>query len=126
MLPVGVLTSHFGHLCYSRKLLTLLRRSFMVSIDIRSVSISVFTIATNVQIKEQSRYLSPRRRCFDPSLVCVGFVVDKLALGQLFFLEYFRFPSQCHFTNNPYAFIRLPPTRCNLKQTTVSVNNTLK
>jgi hypothetical protein len=38
-----------------------------------------------------SRRLSPRRPGFDPGSVHVGFVVDKVALGQVFPPEYFGF-----------------------------------
>lgn len=41
----------------------------------------------------------------DPSLVHVGYVVDKGVLGQKF-LEYFRFPCQYHNISAPYTFIR--------------------
>ena len=36
--------------------------------------------------------LSPRRPDFDSGSVHVEFVVDKVALGQVFFPEYFSFP----------------------------------
>jgi hypothetical protein len=41
------------------------------------------------------------------------FVVDKVALGQVF-LQYFSFPCQYHSTNAPYSFIHLPPTLYNV------------
>jgi hypothetical protein len=44
--------------------------------------------------------LSPRRPGFDPRSVHVGFVVDKVALGQVF-SEYFGFPRQFHSTGAP-------------------------
>jgi hypothetical protein len=40
--------------------------------------------------------LSPRRTGFDPRSVHVGFVVDKVALGQVF-PEYFSFPMPIPF-----------------------------
>ena len=36
--------------------------------------------------------ISPRRPGFDPGPVHVGFMLDKVALGQVFFPEYFGFP----------------------------------
>jgi hypothetical protein len=41
--------------------------------------------------------LSPRRAGLDPGSVHVGFVVDKVALGQVFFPEYFGFPLSISF-----------------------------
>jgi hypothetical protein len=41
--------------------------------------------------------LSPRRPGFDPGSVHVGFVVDKVALGQVFPPEYFGFPLSISF-----------------------------
>jgi hypothetical protein len=41
--------------------------------------------------------LSPRRSGVDPGSVYVGFVVDKVALGQVFFPEYFGFPLSVSF-----------------------------
>jgi hypothetical protein len=38
----------------------------------------------------------PRRQVFEPGLSHVGFVVDKVAVGQ-FFSEYFGFPCQFYF-----------------------------
>jgi hypothetical protein len=44
--------------------------------------------------------LLPWRPGFDPGSVYVGFVVDKVALGQVF-PEYFVFPCQFHSTGAP-------------------------
>jgi hypothetical protein len=41
--------------------------------------------------------LSPRRPGFDPGSVHVGFMVDKVALGQVFPPEYFGFPLSISF-----------------------------
>jgi hypothetical protein len=40
--------------------------------------------------------LSPRRSGFDPQSVYVGFVVDKVVLGQVFFPSTSVFPCQFH------------------------------
>jgi hypothetical protein len=88
--------------------------------------------------------LSKWRPGFKHTSVCVAFVVDKVALGQVFrqvlrfspvstipptlhihsfiyhrrcimFLsQYFSFPSQYHSTNAPYSFIHLPSTLYNV------------
>jgi hypothetical protein len=44
--------------------------------------------------------LLPRRLGFDPMSVCVGFVVDKVALGQAF-PQVLRFPCQFNSTGAP-------------------------
>jgi hypothetical protein len=41
--------------------------------------------------------LSPRKPVFDPGSIHVGFVVEKVALGQVFFFEYFGFPLSISF-----------------------------
>jgi hypothetical protein len=46
------------------------------------------------------KVIIPRRLRFDPESVHVGFLVDKVALGQVF-LEYFGFPCQFHCTGAP-------------------------
>jgi hypothetical protein len=53
--------------------------------------------------------LSPRRPKFDSRSIHVRFVVDKLALRQVF-LHYRCFPCQYNATNAPYARILLSPT----------------
>jgi hypothetical protein len=48
---------------------------------------------------------SPWMPCFAPTLICVGFLMDKVALGQVFFLSSSVFP--CHFHSTaaaPYSF----------------------
>jgi hypothetical protein len=45
--------------------------------------------------------LPPRRPGFDPGSVHVGFVVDKVALGQVFSLSSSVFPCQFHSTGAP-------------------------
>jgi len=54
--------------------------------------------------------LSPRRPGFDPRPVSVGFMLDKLALGQVFCLSNFVFLRHCPPAIAPYTFIHLPPT----------------
>jgi hypothetical protein len=44
---------------------------------------------------------SPQRPGFDPGSVHVRFVVDKVALGQVFFSELSVFPCQFHSTGAP-------------------------
>jgi hypothetical protein len=56
---------------------------------------------------------SPRRFRFDHRPVHVRFVMDKVALRQVF-PQYFRFPCQYHSTNAPHSFIHLPPTLYNV------------
>jgi hypothetical protein len=46
----------------------------------------------------------PRRSAFDPGSGQVGFVVDKVALGQIF-SEYLGFPCQSSFTKFPIIII---------------------
>jgi hypothetical protein len=46
-------------------------------------------------------YLSPRRPGFFPRSVHVGFVVDKVALGQVFLPSTSVFPCQFHSTGSP-------------------------
>jgi hypothetical protein len=45
--------------------------------------------------------LPPRRPGFDPGSVRVGFVVDKVALGQVFLPSTSVFPCQIHSTGAP-------------------------
>jgi hypothetical protein len=61
-------------------------------------------------LKEFVTDLLPQRPGFDPRLVHVGFVVDEVALGQVFLKV---FPCHCHSTT-PYL-IHLPFTLCNLR-----------
>jgi hypothetical protein len=55
-----------------------------------------------------------RRPGFNPRSVHVGFVVDKVALGQDFSPSASVFPCQYHAINAPYSFIHLPPTVYNV------------
>jgi hypothetical protein len=48
------------------------------------------------QLKQLVAGFSPRRLGFDPGSGQVGFVVDKVALGQVF-SDYFGFPCQSSF-----------------------------
>ena len=48
--------------------------------------------------------VSPRRRGFNPRSVDMRFVVDKVALGQVFALVIRFSPCQHHSTNAPYSF----------------------
>jgi hypothetical protein len=48
------------------------------------------------EFNAMSKYLSPRRPRFELRLDHVGFVVDKVTLGQVF-SEYFGFPCQFSF-----------------------------
>jgi hypothetical protein len=49
---------------------------------------------------------SPERPGLSSRPVCVGFVMDKVALGQVyFFSKYFGFPRNFHLTDGPYLFI---------------------
>jgi hypothetical protein len=48
------------------------------------------------QLKQLAAGFSPRRPGFKPGYGQVGFVVDKVALGQVF-SEYFGFPCQSSF-----------------------------
>lgn len=50
----------------------------------------------------------------NPRLVHIGFMVDKSALGQVFFLNVSFLPCQYHSTNAQYSFIHLPPMMYNL------------
>jgi hypothetical protein len=47
--------------------------------------------------------LSPSGPGFVPRLVRVGFVMDRVALGQVF-LQGLRFPRQYHPINAPYSY----------------------
>ena len=57
--------------------------------------------------------ISQRRHKIDPKLVHLKFIMRK-EHWEMFFSEYFSFPSQYHSTNAPYSFIRLPPTQYNV------------
>jgi hypothetical protein len=55
--------------------------------------LKIYTLKKAVPWLRQSvAGFSPRRPGFDPGSVHVGFVVDKVALGQIFPPEYFGFP----------------------------------
>jgi hypothetical protein len=49
------------------------------------------------RLRQLAAGLSPRRPGFDAGSVHVGFVVDKVALGQVFPPEYFSFPLSVSF-----------------------------
>jgi hypothetical protein len=46
--------------------------------------------------------------------IYVGFVVDKVALWQVFLQVHWFFPCLYHYMNFPYSFINLSPTLYNL------------
>jgi hypothetical protein len=54
--------------------------------------------------------LSPRRPGFDPRPVNVGFMSDKVALGQVFLRIILFSPRHCPSASVPYTFIHLSPT----------------
>jgi hypothetical protein len=65
-------------------------------------------------IAEAVTSCSLQRPRFDPKPVHVGYVMNEMAMEQVFF-EYFGFPCKYHFTSALYAyFIHLPLTRYNL------------
>jgi hypothetical protein len=59
-----------------------------IHIQLHAVSLSnvlnVTSAVSNVETRPLAAGLPPRRPGFDPGLVHVGFVVDKVALGQVF------------------------------------------
>jgi hypothetical protein len=58
--------------------------------------------------------LSPSRCGLKSWPICMGFLMDKVALGQAS-LEYFGFPpSHYHSTNAPFTFMHVSPMLCNL------------
>lgn len=74
---------------------------------------------TYVQTKER-RAVPWHRRCrflwrpgFIPNPVHVGFIIEEVALGQIFFSDTSVFPSPCHSTIAPYCHIT--PTQCGSK-----------
>ena len=51
--------------------------------------------------------LLPRRLGFVPRSMYVGFVVDKVAVGEIFSRVFWFFPCQYHSTSVPYSFIHI-------------------
>jgi len=60
-----------------------------------------------------TRLVTLQRSGFGSILIQVGFLVDKVELGQVpaSVLRFFR---QCHSINNPYPFLQMSPTLLNL------------
>jgi hypothetical protein len=54
------------------------------------------------------------RTGFNPRSVCVGVLVDKVAMGTGFAPSTSFFHRQYHSTSSPYSFTRLSPTYINL------------
>jgi hypothetical protein len=67
---------------------------------------------------------SSARSKFKPRPVHLGFVVDKVVVGQVFFLEDFCFHLSVSFHQHSIPFIHLLPTLHNPQQLTASLNNT--